>query len=170
MDWLLKTAVGAFGGTALLIAGQAYYPGSGQASSSVQAPNFDFEYDVATETEKTNYLNGLGDYFVTGMKKKHKSNVLSFEGVSTEEREIYLTLSLDELLKGKDIPDSLVFSPEFGTLMEKQFLLGFAQKCDEKRISKFFELDLSMVIDVQMSGQTVTDLELSKSVCAETIG
>ena len=166
MDWLLKTAVGVFGITALLI-GQANYPSSGQASSSVQAPNFDFEYDVATETEKTNYLNGLGDYLVTGMNKRHKSNVLSFEGVSTEEREIYLTLSLDELLKGNDIPDSLVLSPEFATLMEKQALLGFARKCDEKRMSKFFELDLSMVVDVQMSGQTVTDVELSKSVCAE---
>ena len=63
-----------------------------------------------------------------------------------------------------------MFSPEFGTFMEKQILLGFAQKCDEKRMSKFFELDLSMVIDLQMSGQTVTDLELSKSVCAEAIG
>ena len=167
MVWFLKMAVGAFFGTALLIAGQAYYPGSGQASSSLHAPNFDFEYDVATETEKTNYLNGLGDYLVTGMNKRHKSNVLSFEGVSTEEREIYLTFSLDELLKGKGIPDSLVFSPEFATLFEKQVRLGFAKKCDEKRMSKFFELDLSMVIDVQMSGQTVTDFEFSKSVCAE---
>ena len=164
MDWLLKAAVGAFGGTALLIAGQAYYPSSGQASIK------NLNYDVATETEQTEYLNALGNYVVAGMKKKLKSNVLSFEGVSTEEREIYLTFSLDELLKGKGIPDSLVLSPEFATLFEKQVRLGFAKKCDDKRMSKFFELDLSMVIDVQMSGQTVTDVELSKSVCAETIG
>ena len=163
MDGMLKMILGAVVGIVLAVAGLTYY-----GLSLMPAQNF--EYDNATETAQAEYLNSIGDFTVLMMKSKFKGDVASVEGVNTDERQVYLNLYLDALMRGKKIPSEVVHSPEFASLVERQFNIGIAQNCRQEKMHKFFEQDLSLLITLQMSGQTITDLELSKSACAEAIG
>ena len=163
MDGMLKIILGAVAGIVLAVAGLTY-------CGLTLMPAQNFEYDAATETAQAEYLNSIGEFTVLMMKSKFKGDIASVEGVNTDDRQVYLNLHLDDLMRGKDIPSEVVHSPEFASLVEKQFKSGIALRCEQEKMSVFFEQDLSLLITLQMSGQTITDLELSKSSCVEAIG
>jgi len=104
------------------------------------------------------------------VKAQFKGDVLTLDGVNTDDKQIYMNFHIEELLKGKDVPNSVLHTPEFAEIAEKQFKVGLLQSCKNANMSKFFEQNLSMVIYLQATGHNIADVELSKSACAEATG
>ena len=125
----------------------------------LNSPNILFDYENATNDERTAHLTEMGNLFLDGGKSLPGSEYFSLTGVDPEEWTIHIDANFDRFNDREEI-----FSPKTKALIKK----NHRSLCNGRsRLSLFYIQNIRVVITYTWRGEVMGTNPVSKEDCAQ---